>query len=629
MTLSPSFDRTARTPFFRRRSLIAVALAIVAMGVYANSVGNGFALDDTYIIRDNDAIHSIDNLPSSMVGTYWSFGPRKSALYRPLTIASYVIGWNVWHGDPHGFHAVNVALHGLVTVLVFLLLLQLGAPLAAAVGGALLFALHPVHTEAVANVVGRAELLAALFFVGAAVEYLDVRLARWRRAVVVGLALFLALASKENAATLPGVLVLLELARRDRKGMPLLERMRREWPVMLSVVVAFAGFAALRHHVLGVFLGNDTAPYLAVLPGWERVLTAIRLFPEYVRLAVFPRDLIAEYGPAVIMPVRVPTAMFILGVLLAILAVVVVVVAWKRQRLFSVGVMWFALVMVPVSNLFVAVGVMMAERTLYLPSVGWSIVAAGLVVEVARNSQPSHRRVFATVGLLAAVVAGWWTWQRNPVWDTTDTLLTDLAMHHPESFRAEWYVALRFSGVGNAEKSLKYYRQAIAWVGPHYPLLFSYATALAKFHRYDEAIPLLQRLVKRAPRFKDAQALLGATLAMQNRWQEARDAMEAAVEVNPDDARLYSVLAVADARLGRWRDALKARLTNLQHAGDKVTMGDYIQLAFIRGRMGDMKKANEALGQARELANDSSAVPDLPKLLAAEHGPGVGVILAR
>lgn len=626
MNLSAPIDHAARPPFYQRRWLIAVFLAVIAMGVYANSVPNGFALDDDYIIGGSNTVHVLTNLPSTLISQYWAFGARSDALYRPLTIASYVIGWNVWHGNPHGFHVVNILLHGLVTVFVFLLLLRLGAPLVAAFGGGLLFAVHPVHTEAVANVVGRAELLAALFFLGATLEYLDSRLPSWRRALVVGVAFLLALGSKEIAATLPGVLLMLEFARPDRKGMPWRDRLRREWPVALSVFVAFVGFVVLRHHVLGVFLGSDTAPYLAVLPTWQRVLTAVRLFPEYVRLAVFPRDLIAEYGPAVIMPARGLSLMVGVGAFLAVMAVIVVIVSWKRQRLFSIGVLWFALAIVPVSNLLVAVGVMMAERTLYLPSVGWSIIVAGVVVEVARQATPVRKRAFATVGLLAALAAGWWTWQRNPVWKSTDTLLTDLARHHPESFRAEWYVAMRFRAIGDADKSLEYYRRAVTWVGPHYPLLFSYATALAKFHHYDQAIPLVQRLIHRAPQWADAQALLGGIYAMRNQWQKAHDAMEAAIKVIPEDARLYSLLAVADAHLGQWRPALKARLTNLRYAGDTADSGDWIQLAFIRGRLGDIRNAHEALKRARELATDSASVPQLDSLLAQPYGPGVARI---
>lgn len=626
MNLTLSGNTGSQPPFSRGRALIALVLALVAIGVYANAFHNEFALDDQIIIGTNTSIHGVEHLRDAATSSYWPNTELDAALYRPLTQVSYAIGWSLWHGNPHGFHAVNIVLHGLVTVFVFLLLLRLGAPLVASVAGALVFAVHPVHTEAVANVVGRAELLAALFFIGAILEYLAPHLSRWRRALVVGVAFLFALASKENAVVLPGVLVVLEFARRDRAGVSLLQRVKWEWPVAVSMLVALAGFVALRHQVLGVFLGNDTAPYLSVLPAWQRVLTAIRLFPEYVRLAVFPRDLIVEYGPAVILPATGLSAMVVLGFLLGVLAIVVVVASWNRQRLFTVGVLWFALTLVPVSNLFVAVGIMMAERTLYLPSVGWSILVAGVVMEVAHRTRPVERRALAVAGMLLVLLGAWRTWQRNPAWKDSDTVLTDLGEHHPESFRAEWYLAVRLEQEDSVDKSLFYYRWAVARVGPHYPLLYSYAQALLKFHRYQTAIPVLHRIIDHVPEHRDSQLLLGGALAMLGRWQTARDDLQAAVKVIPDDPQLYSLLAIADAQLDNWPAALQARLTSLKYAGGKATPDDWLHLALVRGRLNEMKQAQHAMERARVLAaeaGDTLRVPTLDSLLSLPNGLGV------
>ncbi len=626
MTLPLSGITTPRRPFTRAHALIAFALAAVAMGVYANAVHNEFALDDQIIIGTNNALHGVQHLQDAVTSSYWPNTELDAALYRPLTQATYAIGWSLWNGNPHGFHAVNIVLHGLVTVLVFLLLLRLGAPLGASVAGALLFAVHPVHTEAVANVVGRAELLAALFFIGAVLEYLDPDLSRWRRALVVGVAFLFALASKENAVVLPGVLAILELARRDRAGVSLLQRVKWEWPAAVSMLVALGGFVVLRHHVLGVFLGNDTAPYLSVLPAGQRVLTAIRLFPEYVRLAVFPKDLIVEYGPAVILPVSGINLLVVLGFLLGLLAIAVVVASWNRQRLFAIGILWFALTLVTVSNLFVAVGIMMAERTLYLPSVGWSILLAGAVIEVARRARPVERRTLAVAGVVLLLLGAWRTWERNPVWKDSDTVLMDLGEHHPESFRAEWYLAVRLEKEDSVDKSLFYYRWAVARVGPHYPLLYSYAQALLKFHRYETAVPVLHRIIDHVPEHRDSQLLLGGALAMLGRWQTARDDLQVAVNAIPDDAQLYSLLAIADAQLDDWPAALQARLTSLKYAGGKAAPDSWLHLALIRGRLGETKQAQHAMARARELAaeaGDSLRVPTLDSLLALPHGLGV------
>jgi predicted Zn-dependent protease len=263
--------------------------------------------------------------------------------------------------------------------------------------------------------------------------------------------------------------------------------------------------------------------------------------------------------------------------------------------------------------------------------VGWCIVVAGAVVEVARRVRPVvQRRALAAAFLLVVALGAWRTWIRNPVWDSSDTVLSDLAEHHPESFRAEWYMGARLAREDSATKSLFYYRWAVARVGPHYPLLYSYGAALLRFRQYQAAIPILRRVVDHVPQHRDSQLLLGSALAKLGRWQEAHDAVEAAIRVLPDDAELYSLLAVTDAQLGDWPAALKARLASLKYSGDKAKSGDWLHLALIRARLGDTAQARYAFARARVLAResgDSLGVPSLDSLLALPHGLGIGRIV--
>ncbi|MBW3553402.1 MAG: hypothetical protein KY466_07830, partial [Gemmatimonadetes bacterium] len=150
-----------------RLQIAAGAVALLAVLVYANAARNGFALDDEFIILRNDTVHGIDRVDDALSSPYWPGAPGRIAMYRPVTSASFALEWDLWGADrPGGYHITNVLLHAAVSVLVLLLLHTLAGLWPAVAGGAL-FAVHSVHVEAVANIVGRGELLAAAFFLAA------------------------------------------------------------------------------------------------------------------------------------------------------------------------------------------------------------------------------------------------------------------------------------------------------------------------------------------------------------------------------------------------------------------------------------------------------------------------------
>jgi len=145
----------------RVAALFAGAVAVL---IFLNSLENGFAFDDIQIILENPGIHSLETLPEALISPYWPGEYGKGlGLWRPMVTGVFGLEWALWGNSPVGYHLVNVLYHGAVTFLVVLLLGEI-LPVAGAFLAGLLFALHPIHVEAVANVVGMAELQAAFFF---------------------------------------------------------------------------------------------------------------------------------------------------------------------------------------------------------------------------------------------------------------------------------------------------------------------------------------------------------------------------------------------------------------------------------------------------------------------------------
>ncbi|HZE88435.1 MAG TPA: hypothetical protein VE404_02750, partial [Verrucomicrobiae bacterium] len=188
-----------------RTRLAPLLVALLAVAVYAGAVRNGVVRDDYYIVAHNPLVTGERSPWLIPVSHYWAGTDGTGDLYRPLTIASYWLNARVAGMAPWSFHLVNVLLHGLAAALVTVLALRLTASLAAASVAGALFATHPVLSEAVASIVGRADLLAAIFVLGA-----------WRLRDRRGISLLLfglGLLSKESAIVLPGFLVAEDLVR--------------------------------------------------------------------------------------------------------------------------------------------------------------------------------------------------------------------------------------------------------------------------------------------------------------------------------------------------------------------------------------------------------------------------------
>ena len=142
------------------RRLLPWLAPLLAAAVYLNTLGAGFTLDDVEIVRENPIVRSLQNLPRIFATDYWNaWEYADHTLYRPLTVTTYALQHAVHGAEPFGYHLVNVLLHALATGLLFLLLRDL-FDLRTAVVAAALFAVHTIHTEAVAGIVGRAEILA-------------------------------------------------------------------------------------------------------------------------------------------------------------------------------------------------------------------------------------------------------------------------------------------------------------------------------------------------------------------------------------------------------------------------------------------------------------------------------------
>lgn len=594
---------------------VAVAVAAVAVAVYGNSLTNGFTLDDVWIISRNERAHDLADFRAIWLTPYWRGLGETLGLYRPLAIFIYAVQWAISDGSPILFHAVNVGLHAGISVLVFLLLRRLVSTGGAAVG-ALVFAVHPVHTEAVANVVGQAELLVAAALLVAC--YLHVtrpegpEISR-KRAGVIALLYGAGLLMKEHAAVLPGLLVILDVyQRRVRLDGESLRRYARAMAVPILVLIAvFGAFVNLRLQVLGTIAGTDANPALPYLRGEHRLLSAFRAWPEYARLLIFPADLSSDYSPAVVLPVESLTPMAALGAVLlgATVAMALLLPVHSAAGLVAA---WFLVAVLPVSNLLFPIGVLLAERTLYLPSVAVAAMAAFLWREGVHGV--GRRRVRIGMGVMVIVVTsvmGWRTLMRNPDWRNNAAMQWALVRDHPESYRAQWFAGINALFRGDTTEAAKRWTLAHR-IWPEDPgFLVMYAAVEMSFGNNEKAVNLMEAVEARHP----DQAKILRTLALAynraGRHDETLATLDRLFALAGPDEMGYQLRAFSQTELGRLDEAATA-----WRAYVRITDGDkwsgWLLLADVearRGRFGDALAAIDRGLKAPDL--DSTAVEAL------------------
>ena len=602
-------NRTGGIPPKRGAALILM----VAVAAYGNSLANGFAYDDTTVIGGNTVVTE-GRIVDALSSPYWPEMVDGIGLYRPITSVSYAAEWRLWNGHPAGFHAVNVAAHAAVSVLVFLLILALSAPLPALVGG-MLFALHPVHTEAVANVVGRAELYAALFVLGACLMFTRYRNAspavRIGRLVMVGSLFVLGLGSKEIAATLPAVLVLIAVLREDDEGTPA-GRVLSDVPIFALTGALLVAFLGSRILVLGSVAGEAPAAYLVGLSTGERVLTSLSVWPHYLRLLVFPLDLAADYGPAVLFPALSWGPDVVLGIVLIVGGTAAAVRFWSREPLVTLGLCWFPVTILPVTNLLVPTGILLAERTLYLPSVGLSFIVAGVVRWTARERPGSLRMLLIATGVVGAAFLGR-TVLRNPSWMSTYTMLSTLTEEHPESFLTIRARARGLDEVGEIEEARRHYAVAVELVPGEYSLLIEAARFHGRHERWQDAEQLLERAIDLVPAHPVAWGVLSEHKLLQGLAREGHGIALEGLAVVGSNRDLWTLVSESYVAKSDFEGAIRARWAALGAA--LPTEGAWRRMAQLMELAGRPEDAAYAVEQADELevrAADSPRVPAAP-----------------
>ena len=539
----------------KRHFAAAGALVVACLLVYARSFGGPFIFDDLTSIPENPNIRQLWPLTVPL-----SPPPELGALGgRPLVSLSFAVNHALGALDVRGYHAVNLALHVLTTLLLWRVAARsLGSPaLLGRFGGegaafaiALLWCVHPLLSEPVTYIVQRTELMMGAFYV--LTLYCSLRAwtaqrpLRWQAAAVAACAL--GMACKEPMVTAPIMVVLHDLAFRGRPARDVLRERGRFYAALAGTWVVLAAILAGGAQVRGALGG------IGKISSFEYLRLQARAIVHYLRLAVWPHPLTIAYDWPV--PGLLHALPFGL-VVLALLGASVWAVRAGRPWLGFLGA-WFFLILAPTSSVLPLHTEPIAERRMYLPLAAVVALVVVLVRSAWRGHCPRDGCVWRAPSSPARPRSrlGTTTFLRVRDYRTVLSIWEDALRKAPRSTSVRNNLGNAYAYAGDLDKALEQYRESVR-INPNHPLAhFNIGFTLVHQNRHAEAIAHLQEAIRIRQADADAQYILGLALAKSGRPAEGLPHFEIALELKPDDGEVRRDYASALQAVGRYPDAV-------------------------------------------------------------------------
>jgi len=560
-----------------KTAIIIITIFVLAIGVYANSFNNSFIWDDYSFVAENKAIRSLNNIPSlfTEAGTV-----AKEALsedvYRPLMPFSFAIDYHLWKLNPGPYHVVNTLFHAFNAILFFFIARCILKKALPAIFAAAIFAVHPIQTEAVTWISGRADVLFLFFYFLGWLAHIGYRQRpdRPKKLYIAALLCFiLAVLSKEMAITLPLVLILYDIF---FVSGPEKRKIKAAVMYYTPFFIIITGMLLLRFHMLGHI---QQCGWWGGSP-YSNFITMIKIFAGYLKLIVFPVRLSAEYVIPISHTLLDPKVIFSSILLLSVLFSGIIL--FKRSRTISFGIVLFCLTLLPVSNI-VPLRTLIAERFLYLPSVGFCLIIASSFAEIHKRLI-SKGTIFASAAVIACIslllmAYSIRTVNRNRDWKDSLSFWSATVESAPASARAHYNLGNALDNTGKRNEAIREYKMAIGldetYGEPHNNL----GTVYVEIGRLDDAEKEYRIAVALEPDSSKSHYNLGLLYNKKGMFKSALYEYQKAVELDKDkdNPGLYYNRGVVLTRLKRYSEAkeefLKALNVDPGYAKARFNLG--------------------------------------------------------
>jgi protein O-mannosyl-transferase len=425
--------------FWNKPYRLYLFLAAVTFLLFYNTLQNEFVFDDESVIVNNSALADLSNIPKYFIGSE-GFHKVIGKYYRPIVSTSYTIDYALWGLKPGGFHFTNILIHLIATLLLFNILLHLFGKIKYGVLvsfiGAMIFAVHPIHTEAVSWVSGRTDSMVTLFFFASFLYYLKfsgiifnygtgkskniIEGSDRKRFLFLSLIFYvLGLLSKEMIVTMPVIIILFDAVYRK---LPVTS-LKKNIPVYGMFIGITILFIIVRQFILKDIPDRDTYLYFYGKDGMTAFATMLKTIPVYFKLLFFPAGLLYHYNGTMADAASLLDMKVLMSVIFILIMAGLAVIFYKKDSIFSFCILFFFVTLLPVLNIVPTMN-FMAERFLYMTSFALSIFTCFILIKFINDK---NKNALFSVFAVIIIAFAYLTFERNKDWKDNDTLYLSAA----------------------------------------------------------------------------------------------------------------------------------------------------------------------------------------------------------
>lgn len=537
-----------------------VILSGITILLYLQTLMFGFVLDDEAVISKNKFVQQgISGIPDILTSFYWQgYWNLNGGLYRPLSLISFAIEWEISPANPFLHHFINIALYTLCITMLYKLLLKIipgnSSLLAASI--ALLYAVHPLHTEVVANIKSRDEILCLMFLLLSA----NALLKSEKPSLTVAIFYILALSSKESAIMFLPVYFFMQ-------HMLLRRNIATSAKVLAPAILAAIVWMAWRYYVLST--APPRVPYtladnslFACDSIFTQKLTALTMLGSYILKLVYPLNLSYDYSYNQVPCAGLGDITTWLAIMIVAGLITIFVRTYKNKPVISFGILFFFLTLLPASNILFPVGTTMADRLMFTPMLGLILAGIYFIFDKAGllNEKTLSTKVAAPVAIITVVLFTI-SFNRSKAWESNYSLFTTDINNAPNSARTNYNSATIFlnSGADTADYklALEYFEKANKIDPTDYNTLLNMGVAYYRNHEYPSAVGSFIKAIATGKDNGNASLNLADVYFTTQKWDSAAKYYERAIQLKAINNQTHNKAGTAYFNLQQYDKAAR------------------------------------------------------------------------
>jgi tetratricopeptide (TPR) repeat protein len=521
--------------------------------------------------------------------------------YQPVRMLSYAVDYRIWKLNPPGYHITNILFYILTCIMVFLTLRYLSASLREnvpsdsheriALSGALLFAAHPVHVEAVTWLAARKEVLQGFFFFLGFYLYLKASKETQRKSFyfylsLVVLSILLAILSKPSAVIFPGVIAIYEIAKR-RKG--IMDFLTSHWVFLICLLIISAIFTFI---LLKVMVEAGGIKQYRGFGIGSNILVCMYVFLQSIKLLVFTINYSVAYSFLVSMPVFCLKNVILILLTFSLFAIGVMSLRWTRVIFFSI--FFFLVTLLPYLNI-IPISTLKADRYVFIASFSY-VFLLGIVFDRFYGYQ--HKKFsegffkLLSVVLFLVLLAGYsfMTIRQNTIWENSYTLWTDAVEKHPESSTANALMGVVYMELAMDQDAARHFEKAIQLLPYDYQSRNNLGIVYGRLNEPEKALKEFATAIELRPDDDAIKINLSVFYQERAEYRQAEEILKYLLSRNPQNANLYYRLGLVYKDAGQYEAAVSELLKSMELAPHIIN--PYEELGNIyASRFKDLEKA--------------------------------------